>query len=63
LPGPLLISGPLADPRVDPDPSDAASHGLGRVLSALPRILLGGADDSPRCEVVLDRLHKSRATP
>jgi uncharacterized protein involved in outer membrane biogenesis len=62
LPGPLLISGPFADPRSEPDPSAAASHGLGRVLSLLPHVELG-ADDAPRCETVLDRLRKGRAPP
>jgi AsmA family protein len=60
LPGPLLISGPLADPRTEPDPSAATSHGLARVLSMLPRVQLG-TDDAPRCEAVLDRLREGRA--
>ena len=62
LPGPLLISGPLADPRTEPDPSAAASHGLAGVLSMLPRVQLG-ADDAPRCEAVLDRLRDGGAAP
>jgi AsmA family protein len=62
LPGPLLISGPLADPRTEPDPSAAASHGLGRVLSLLPQVELG-SDNTPRCEAVLDRLQKGRGAP
>jgi uncharacterized protein involved in outer membrane biogenesis len=62
LPGPLLISGPLTDPRAEPDPSAAASHGLGRVLSLLPHVELG-ADDAPRCAAVLDRLPKNRGAP
>jgi uncharacterized protein involved in outer membrane biogenesis len=55
LPGPLLISGPLTDLRTEPDPSAAASHGLGKVLAVLPRVQLG-ADDAPRCQAVLDHL-------
>jgi uncharacterized protein involved in outer membrane biogenesis len=62
LPGPLLISGPFADPRSEPDPSAAASHGLGRVLSLLPHVELG-SDDAPRCENVLARLRKGGASP
>jgi uncharacterized protein involved in outer membrane biogenesis len=62
LPGPLLISGPFADPRAEPDPSAAASHGLGRVLSLLPHVELG-SDDAPRCEAVLSRLREGRTAP
>jgi hypothetical protein len=32
------------------------------VLSLLPRVELG-SDDAPRCEAVLNRLHKGRAAP
>jgi uncharacterized protein involved in outer membrane biogenesis len=62
LPGPLLISGPFSYPRAEPDPSAAASRGIGRVLSLLPHVELG-SDDAPRCETVLNRLHKDRAAP
>ena len=62
LAGPLLISGPLVDPRAEPDPSAAVSHGLARVLSMLPRVQLG-ADDAPRCEAVLDRMRAGRTAP
>jgi AsmA family protein len=62
LPGPLLISGPLADPRTEPDPSAAASHGLAGVLSMLPHVQFG-ADDAPRCEAVLHRLRAGGAAP
>jgi uncharacterized protein involved in outer membrane biogenesis len=62
LPVPLLISGPFADPRTEPDPAAAAQHGLGKVLSLLPHVELG-SDDATRCDAVLDRLHKGRAAP
>jgi uncharacterized protein involved in outer membrane biogenesis len=62
LPGPLLISGPFASPRTEPDPAAAAQHGLGKVLSLLPHVELG-SDDATRCDAVLDRLRKGRAAP
>jgi AsmA family protein len=56
----VLISDPFADPRTEPDPFAAASHGLGRVLSILPRVELG-ADDTSCCEAIRVRLRKGIA--
>jgi uncharacterized protein involved in outer membrane biogenesis len=62
LPGPLLISGPLADPQVQPDRSAAAPNGIAHVLSLLPRVQLG-TDDLPHCGAVRDRLRAARTSP
>jgi uncharacterized protein involved in outer membrane biogenesis len=62
LPAPLLISGTLKEPRAAPDPAAPAGRGgLAGALAALPKIQLGTGDD-PRCEGLLGRIRRGRAT-
>ena len=62
LPAPLLISGTLKDPRAAPDPAaPAARGGIAGALAALPTVRLGIGDD-PRCEGLLGRIRRGRAT-
>jgi uncharacterized protein involved in outer membrane biogenesis len=62
LPGPLLISGPLADPTSEPDPSAAEPHGIARVFSMLPGVQLGDSD-APHCATLLERIRGEQAAP
>jgi len=58
LPAPLLISGPLKQPRAAPDPAAAAGRGgLAGALAALPTVQLG-AGDAGRCKILLTQVHK-----
>jgi hypothetical protein len=62
LPAPLLVSGTLKEPRAAPDPAAPAGRGgLAGALAALPAIQLGIGDD-PRCEGLLARIRRGRAT-
>jgi hypothetical protein len=62
LPAPLLISGTLKEPRAAPDPAAPAGRGgLAGALAALPSVQLGIGDD-PRCEGLLGRIRRGRAT-
>ena len=62
LPAPLLVSGTLKEPRAAPDPATPAGRGgLAGALAALPSIQLGTGDD-PRCEGLLGRIRRGRAT-
>jgi hypothetical protein len=62
LPAPLLVSGTLKEPRAAPDPAAPAGRGgLAGALAALPAIQLGVGDD-PRCEGLLARIRRGRAT-
>jgi uncharacterized protein involved in outer membrane biogenesis len=62
LPTPLLVSGTLKEPRAAPDPAAPAGRG-GRAgaPAALPTVQLGAGDD-PRCEGLLGRIRRGRAT-
>jgi len=63
LPGPLLIRGPLADPRAVPDPSaDPGRGAIADVLSVLPGVQFG-VGDAPECEVRLNRFRAGRVPP
>ena len=56
LPGPLLISGTLADPSVAPDPAAVQARGsLAEVISILPGVQFG-VDNDPKCGVLMDHL-------
>ncbi len=62
LPAPLLVSGTLKEPRAAPDPAAPAGRGgLAGALAALPTIQRGIGDD-PRCEGLLARIRRGRAT-
>jgi uncharacterized protein involved in outer membrane biogenesis len=62
LPAPLLVSGTLKEPRAAPDPAAPAGRGgLAGALAALPSVQLGTGDD-PRCEGLLARIRRGRAT-
>ena len=62
LPAPLLVSGTLKEPRAAPDPATPAGRGgLAGALAALPSVQLGTGDD-PRCEGLLARIRRGRAT-
>ena len=62
LPAPLLVSGTLKEPRAAPDPATPAGRGgLAGALAALPSVQLGIGDD-PRCEGLLARIRRGRAT-
>ena len=62
LPAPLLVSGTLKEPRAAPDPATPAGRGgLAGALAALPTVQLGIGDD-PRCEGLLARTRRGRAT-
>ncbi len=61
LPVPLLISGTLKAPSVAPDQAEGTRGGIAGALAALPTIRFGTGDD-PRCENLVGRVRRGRAT-
>jgi uncharacterized protein involved in outer membrane biogenesis len=61
LPVPLLVSGTLKAPSAAPDRAEGAGGGIAGAIAALPTIRFGIGDD-PRCDGLLRRARRGRAT-
>jgi hypothetical protein len=61
LPVPLLVSGTLKAPSAAPDRAEGAGGGIAGAIAALPTVRFGVGDD-PRCDGLLRRAQRGRAT-
>jgi AsmA family protein len=59
---PLLVSGTLKAPSAAPDRAAGAGGGIAGAIATLPTIRFGIGDAPPRCESLVRRARRGRAT-